>query len=152
MDYSEGLEPKSVERYVKEWELYLRFCARAGVRRIPGKDIPWRIKELRKYLWWRATTNNVRSIAQIKSKLKHCSSCWGYLLPTLQHEAPANLRLQIYRVCRDIGKRQKATLAKRGVSAGKKQSLALGRVSLGLLFSAYGATTEAGFNSLSRRL
>ena len=152
MDYGEGLEPRSVATYVKEWESYLHFCARAGVKRVPGRDVPWRIQELRKYLWWRATTNNVRSIAQIKSKLKHCSSCWGHLLPTLPHEAPANLRLQIYRVCRDIGKKQKAALAKRGLSAGKRQSLALGRVAVGLLFSAYGAATEEGFNALSRRL
>ena len=73
MDYGEGIEAKTAARYQKEWEQYVQFCVKKGVRRVPGRDIPWRITELKQYLWWRASSNNVRTVSQIKSMLKHCT-------------------------------------------------------------------------------
>ena len=62
--------------------MYVRFCKRERWIEIPGRDGPWHISAVDPYLRWRASRNNSRSIAQIKSKLKHCGLCYDYLLPT----------------------------------------------------------------------
>ena len=90
-----GLEKATGDRYRAEWLLYLSFCSRRGISPVPGRDQPWRIDVVARYLRWRANRNNNRSVAQIKSKLKHCSLCYGHLLPTRANEGPAMLRLQL---------------------------------------------------------
>ena len=146
-----GLEPGTVGKYKKEWRQYIKFCELRGAVKIPGRDKPWSIAEVAEYLEWRGRTNNVRSLAQIKSKLKHCGMCYNHLLPTAREEGPSLLRLQLALVCKAIGKAQVAALARVGISAGPKRSLALGRIAISLLFSAHGATNRRGFLALDRK-
>ena len=143
-----GLEPKSKKAYIDEWSLYLRFCIRHGWRSIPGRDKPWSIATIQDYLEWRSKRVNVRTLHAVRSKLKHCSLCYNHLLPNAKGEGPATLRLQLAMIMRDIGKKQKKECKARGISADPKRSLALGRVAIGLLFSAYGATMRSGFDGL----
>ena len=145
-----GLEKKSAEKYVKEWKMYLKFMASIGVKIIPGRDKPWSIRAAKAYLEWRAQTNNVRSLAQIKSRLKHCGLCYNHLLPTAKGEGPSRLKLQLSMVSKEVGKKWKKKLALEGKSTAPKRSLALGNVAIGLLFSAYNAGTKRGFAKLSR--
>lgn len=147
-----GLQKKTVARYKQEWELYVKFCKRKGYKRVPGRDCRWSIETVRPYLQWRARTNNARSIWQIKSKLKHCGLCHDYLLPTARGEAPAKLRLQLAMISKEINKREQDLKKKAGMPTGPKRSLALGKVAVGMLFSAYGATTRKGFRSLPREV
>lgn len=130
--------------------MYLRFMAKAGVHDVPGRDGPWKIQEVKAYLEWRAGSNNVRSLAQIKCMLKHCGLCYDYLLPTAKGEGPAGLRLQLAMVTKSIGKGERKQLASIGKSAAPKRSLGLGKVAVSLLFSAYSATTRSGFAALDR--
>ena len=145
-----GLEVKSKNAYVNEWNLYLRFCQRRGIKRIPGREVQWKLKVVKPFLEWRAQRVNVRTLHSVRSKLKHCGLCYGYLLPNAKGEGPAALRLQLAMVMRNIAKRQKQYCKEKGISADPKRALALGRVAIGLLFSAYGATTRAGFDALTR--
>ena len=64
-----GLEEKSVDKYVTEWSKYTKFCVDKGLVDIPGRDCSFSMRVMRDFLDWR---NNIRSIAGIKSKLKHC--------------------------------------------------------------------------------
>ena len=143
-----GLEPRSKKSYKDEWRLYLQFCKRRGISTVPGRDAPWTIGPVRDYLEWRSQRVNVRTLHSVRSKLKHCSICYGHLLPNAKGENPAELRLQLAMVMRMVGKRQAKDCKQRGISSDPKRSLALGRVAIGLLFSAYDATTEAGFRAL----
>ena len=148
MEFGYGLEPKSKKAYRDEWNLYLRFCQRSSIRRVPGRDVRWSFAVVRDYLQWRSRRVNVRTLHGIKSKLKHGGLCWGYVLPNAKGEEPAALRLQLALVHRAIGKRQARECKAAGTTTDPKRSLALGRVAIGLLFSAYGATTRAGFRKL----
>lgn len=143
-----GLEKGTGDKYRAEWMLYIRFCSNRGITPVPGRDRPWRIDVVARYLQWRANRNNSRSIAQIKSKLKHCSLCHGHLLPTRATEGPAKLRIQLAMVSKVLAKRQKKSLKAAGKPTGPKRSLALGRVAVGLLFSAYGAVGKSSFIAL----
>ena len=143
-----GLEKKTGDKYKKEWMLYINFCARRGISPVPGRDRPWRIDIVARYLRWRSNRNNSRSVAQIKSKLKHCALCFGYLLPTRANEGPAKLRLQLAMISKVLAKSQKKALKAAGKHSGPKRSLALGRVAVGLLFSAFRATSKVTFLSL----
>lgn len=145
-----GLEKKTGIKYKKEWDMYVDFVSRSGVERIPGRDVPWRIKEAKAYLEWRARSNNVRSLAQIKSILKHCGLCYNHLLPTAKGEGPSRLKLQLAMVSKEVGRKKKKRLASLGKSTAPKRSLALGRVAISLLFSAYDAGTQSSFRKLSR--
>ena len=145
-----GLEKKTGIKYRKEWNMYINFVSRAGVKSIPGRDVPWRIKEAKAYLEWRAKSNNVRSLAQIKSILKHCGLCYNHLLPTAKGEGPSRLKLQLAMVSKEVGRKMKKRLAAQGKSAAPKRSLALGRVAISLLFSAYNAGTQSSFKRLSK--
>ena len=147
LSIGDGLDAKSVGAYRREWALYLKFCTREGVRRVPGRDVKWSVDVLARYLAWRA--RRTKCIAQIKSRLKHCSLCHGhFLLPTKEGEGPATLRLQLAIVSKVTLKKRKAMLKAKGKSTAVKRSLALGHVAVGMLFSAYGATTKQGFRSL----
>ena len=146
-----GLEAETVKKYQQEWDMYVRHCKRNGWTRVPGRDRSWRITAVASYLRWRASRNNARSIAQIKSKLKHCGLCYDYLLPTAQGEGPSKLRLQLAMVSKAIAKAQRRKRQAAGLSSGPKRALALGRVAVSLLFAAYGATTREGFTALSRQ-
>ena len=144
-----GLEVKSRDAYVKEWHLYLQFCRRHGIKSIPGRDVAWSLRSVKPFLEWRARRVNVRTLHIVRSKLKHCGLCYGFLLPNGKGEGPAVLRLQLAMITRNISKRQKKHCKEKGVSADPKRALALGRVAIGLLFSAYDATSRIGFNALS---
>ena len=146
-----GLEAETVKTYRQEWDMYVQHCKCNGWRRIPGRDRPWRITAVSSYLRSRAGRNNARSIAQIKSKLKHCGLCYDFLLPTARGEGPSKLRLQLAMVSKAIAKVQSRQKRAAGLSTGPKRALALGRVAVSLLFSAYGATTREEFAELSRR-
>lgn len=145
-----GLEKNTRMKYKKEWDMYINFTLRSGAKIIPGRDVPWRIKEMKAYLEWRARSNNVRSLAQIKSKLKHCGLCYNHLLPTAKGEGPSRLKLQLAMVSKEVGRKMKRRLASQGKSAAPKRSLALGKVAISLLFSAYNAGTQSSFKKLSR--
>ena len=142
----DGLEDGSITAYRREWALYIKFCTQDGVRRIPGRDVTWSIDVLARYLAWRS--RRTKCIAQIKSRLKHCSLCRGHMLPTKEGEGPALLRLQLAMVTKVILKKRKERLKAAGKSTAVKRSLALGQVAVGMLFSAYGATTGQGFSAL----
>ena len=88
------------------------------------------------------------SITQIKSMLKHCGLCYNHLLPTAKDDGSAKLRLQIGMVSRSIAKAQRVRKKRLGKPVGTKRALALGKVAVGMLFSAYGATSQSGFNAL----
>ena len=143
-----GLEAKSKKAYIDEWKLYLQFCVRQGFTLIPGRDKQWSLRAVKPFLEWRAQRVNVRTLHSVRSKLKHCGLCYGHLLPNAKGEGPAYLRLQLAMVTRNIAKQQKRQCKAKGVSADPKRALALGRVAIGLLFSAFGATTRTGFNAL----
>ena len=145
-----GLEEETVKTYRQEWDMYVRHCRSNGWRRVPGRDRRWRIAAVSSYLRWRAGSNNARSIAQIKSKLKHCGLCYDFLLPTAKGEGPSKLRLQLAMVSKAIAKAQGRQRRAAGLSTGPKRALALGRVAVSLLFSAYGATNEEAFAKLNR--
>ena len=113
---------------------------------IPGRDVKWSIDVVARYLSWRA--KRTKCLAQIKSRLKHCALCRGHLLPTRNEEGPATLRLQLAMVTAVILKKRKVRLKAAGKSTETKRSLALGHVAVGMLFSAYGATTKHGFLAL----
>ena len=147
-----GLEEETLAKYKVEWDMYVRFCIRRGWKKVPGRDRKWSIQTIAPYLRWRARNNNARTIAQIKSKLKHCGICYDYLLPTAKGEAPAKLRLQLAMVTKDISKRERSRKKKAGLPTGPRRALALGRVAISLLFSAYAATTEKSFMTLPRRV
>ena len=131
--------------------MYVRFCKRERWIEIPGRDGPWHISAVEPYLRWRASRNNSRSIAQIKSKLKHCSLCYDYLLTTAKGEGPSKLRLQLAMVSKSIAKHQRKQKKAKGLSTGPRRALALGRIAVSLLFSAYGAISKKGFRSLHRQ-
>lgn len=141
-----SLSRKSATAYKREWALYLRFCSREGIRTVPGRDVKWSVDIVARYLAWRA--QRTKCMAQIKSRLKHCSLCRGHLLPTKENEGPATLRLQLAMITKVILKKRKARMRAAGKSTATKRSLALGHVAVGMLFSAYGATTKQGFSSL----
>ena len=143
-----GLEPDSAPKYKKEWRRYLDFCQGAGIRRVPGRDRDWRFRTLSGFIYLRARTNKVRSIRGILSKIKHCGLCYDWLLPTAKGESPARLRIQISLLLRSIGKEQARQCKLAGTSTEPKRSLAMGRVAISLLFSAYGADTREGFLAL----
>ena len=143
-----GLEPKTAKAYKQEWQLYLGFCARRGIAAVPGRDVEWRFDVVQAYLDWRSNRVQARGLMTVKSKLKHCGLCHDFLLPAAKGEEPSKLRLQLASVHRHIEKRQKKALKAAGKSADPKRALALGHVAVGLLFSAFGATTEAGFAAL----
>lgn len=144
-----GIEEETAVKYRKEWQMYIRFCNARGWKRVPGRDVRWSIRTVEPYLRWRAQTNNAQSIAQIKSALKHCAICYNYLLPTAKGEGPARLRLQLALIAKEIAKRKRKRKLRAGLPTGPKRALALGQVAVGLLFSAYGATTRKGFARLS---
>ena len=146
-----GLEAETVKKYKEEWDMYVKHCKNNGWTRIPGRDRSWRITAVASYLRWRASRNNARSIAQIKSKLKHCGLCYDYLLPTARGEGPSKLRLQLAMISKAIAKTQKRQRRAAGLPTGPKRALALGRVAVSMLFSAYGATTRKGFAALGRK-
>ena len=135
-------------KYVDEWKLYVAFASARFGRRVPGRDRPWQIDVVAQYLQYRSRRCNARTLEQIKSKIKHCGICYGHLLPTAKTEGPALQRLQLAMVTRAIRKRLAAALRAAGKQVGPKRSMALGRVAMGLLFSAYGATSFAGFSAL----
>ena len=147
-----GLQQKTVERYKQEWRLYIKFCKQRGYDRVPGRDCRWSIKTVKPYLQWRARTNNAQTIWQIKSMLKHFGLCYDHLLPTAKGEPPAKMRLQLAMVSKEISKHENEKKKKAGIPTGPKRSLALGKVAVSMLFSAYGATTKKGFRSLSKEV
>ena len=120
------------------------------MRKVPGKHTRWKLSVLQKYLVWRANRVNYRTIHGVKSKLKYGGLCYGFGLPTAKGEGSMELRLQLAMVTRDIQKKQVRANKAVGRSSDPKRSLALGRVAVGLLFSAYGADTESGFRSLRK--
>lgn len=126
------------------------FCKRKGWQRVPGRDEPWSISPLEAYFQWRSNTNNVRSLRGIRSKLKHCSLCYGHILPSAQGEGPTGLRKQLDLVLNGVEKRHKREAKKAGRSSEPKRSLALGKVAVGMLFSAHGATSSANYRRLHR--
>ena len=148
MPIGTGIEASTAEKYRQEWQLYIRFCERRGWKQVPGRDCKWSIEAVRPYIMWRASNNNVRSVRQIKSKLKHCGLCYNHLLPTAKGETPARLRLQLAMLTKEISKRERLRKKKAGIPQGPKRSLALGRVAISMLFSAYNATTRKSFNKL----
>ena len=135
-------------KYVDEWNLYVSFARKKFGRRVPGRDRAWRMDAVAQYLQWRSRRCNARTLEQVKSKIKHCGICYGYLLPTAKTEGPALQRLQLAMISKAIRKRLARALRAAGKPTGPKRSLALGRVAMGLLFSAYGATTFRGFAAL----
>ena len=110
----------------------------------------WSVDIVARYLTWRA--RRTKCLAQVKSRLKHCSLCRGHLLPTAKDEGPATLRLQLAMVTKVILKQRKKRLRAAGKSTVTKRSLALGQVAVGMIFSAYGATTKEGFSSLPQEV
>lgn len=151
MPLGTGLERDTVRAYKKEWKMYIEFCNRKKWKRIPGRDVAWNIRAVEQYLRWRAKKNNIRTLTQIKSKLKHCGLCHDFLLPTAKGEGPSKLRLQIVMVSKAISKQQKRLKLKLGKLVGPKRALALGRTAVSLLFSAYGATDRTGFEQVPTR-
>ena len=101
-----NLEPETSETYKSEWELYTSFCQRIGEHQVPGRDKPWRIDVVSRYLWWRQNCNSWRTLAGVKSKLKHCGLCHGYLLPTAERDGSTKMRLQLAMVTQVIKKKQ----------------------------------------------
>lgn len=150
MPIGHGLEKHTAVKYKKEWNLYLKFVSGAGITKVPGRDEKWNIKVVKRYLEWRSKSNNVRSLAQIKSMLKHCGLCFNHLLPTAKSDGQPRLRLQLGMVTRDVGKKAKKKLARIGKSTAPKRSLALGKVAVSLLFSAYKAESEKAFARLKQ--
>ena len=144
-----GLEPGSAPKYRHEWQRYVRCCREAGLRRVPGRDCDWEFKAVRLFIKARARTNKVRSIRGILSKIKHCGLCYNWLLPTAKGETPARLRMQIGLLLKSIDKEQRRRCKETGASTEPKRSLALGRVAVSMLFSAYSADTRRGFRALS---
>ena len=143
-----GLEPTTVPAYLKEWKNYIKFCESRGVRRIPGRDRQWTIQGVTQYLIWRSKTNNIRSLKGIRSKIKHCALCYGFLLSTAPGEGPTELQKQVELVMNEISKRLKREAKRKGESTDPKRSLALGRVAVGMLFSAFGASSYEKFEKL----
>ena len=147
-----GLEEKTANKYKKEWKMYLKFASMSGARLIPGRDKQWSIKVVKKYLEWRSKSNNVRSLSQIKCMLKHCGLCYNFLLPTAKGEGQSRLRLQLSMITKDAGKKAKKKMALVGESTAPRRSLALGKVAVSLLFSAYNAVSKNTFARLSREV
>ena len=129
--------------------MYIRFSARQGFTKIPGRDAEFDIILMQKYLQWRGNKNNIRSLNGIKSKLKHCGVCHGFVLPTAKGDNESVLRLQLQLVTSDIRKKKKRQCKKQGKTDEPKRSLALGKVSISLLFSAMGVHDEKSFKALS---
>ena len=84
-----GVEASTKPKYAKEWDLYTKFVAREYGGAVPGRDCPWRIDVVARYLHWRSRRCNSRTLEQVKSKIKHCGLCYNHLLPTAQGEGPA---------------------------------------------------------------
>ena len=149
MEIGCNLEPETAETYKSEWELYTSFCQRIGEHQVPGRDKPWRIDVVSRYLWWQQNCNSWRTLAGVKSKLKHCGLCHGYLLPTAERDGSTKMRLQLAMVTQVIKKKQIKKKKAAGKSTAVKRSLALGRVAVGLSFSAHGAASARGFKKQS---
>ena len=70
------------------------------------------------------------------------------MLPTAPGEGPTKLQKQVELVMNDIAKHLKREAKRKGKSTDPKRSLALGRVAIGMLFSALGATSKEKFKKL----
>jgi hypothetical protein len=120
------------------------------LKKVPGKEAKFDLKVMADYLTWRANRNKKESIAGIKSKLKHVGLCYDFLLPTAKTDGPgAKMRIQLAKVTKELSKKRKKKLKAKGKSQSTKRALALGKIAVGLLFSAYGAATERGFRRAS---
>ena len=148
-----GIEPGSVSAYMVEWNLYEQFCRRKALQKIPGKDEPFDVKVMAKYLRWRANRNKAQSLAGIKSKLKHVGLCYDFLLSTAKNDGPGSkLRLQLAKITKSVANRKKKAMAVAGKTVRVHRALALGKIPVGMLFSAYGAATERGFRRADKAI
>ena len=138
---------KSYTAYRKEWRRFVAFVQLRcpDVRGVPGRDRPWCLRVLWKFLVFRSRTNKPSSLFGIISALKYCSLFCGYLLPSSRGEQPTWARLRVHYMRRELVDRAMRQAALSGVSADPRRALAVGAAGIGVLLSGYGVVDEPSF-------
>ena len=126
-----GLEKKTADCYRREWELYLKFCRRARIKPVSGIDKPCLISIRFGKIPVVASASHQRYSS---TNQKGRGSSDFAVTASHDHES-------------DRQKKKGGNESSWKIDSG--QTLALGHVAVGMLFSAYGATTQKGFSKLS---
>ena len=143
-----GLKPKSVRAYYVEWDRYLRFVGRRGLKRVPGKDAPWDLALVSDYMEWRAKTCKPTTLASCFSVLTHFGSLFGFLLPNSRDDDDS---LSYRRLC-NIKKQLAIDHVERsGCAELPSRCTPLGRHDVSLLLSTFGVVGRRSFRKLPRR-
>ena len=146
-----GKKDGTMETYARQWSKYVDFAERRGLAHmIPGKNCPWDLLLLWRFMQFRARTCKPSTIVSELSALAHFGAHYGFLLSTSKHDHDSltyrrvcNLRSQLslnYRAGRGAGT----------VAIGPEQCCPLGFAAVELILSALRIYDFRAFASLSR--
>ena len=90
-----GLKRKTIESYTTEWTRYTTFAQRQGYRDIPGKDQPWDMGLLWRYMSFRGSSCKPPTVTSGLSALAHFGARCNQLLATSKHDNDSVMYRQI---------------------------------------------------------
>ena len=131
-----------------EWDKYTAFASRRGRSVVPGRDAPWDLLLVYDYMLWRGETCKPSTLARIFSILTHFGTANGFLLSNSRHDNDS----LTYRRLKNMKKQLVIDFSNRfGADAlVPNRCTPLGKWTVALLLSAFGATDKAKFAALSR--
>ena len=153
LDGSSGGIPWGVKRrtratYSTEWERYAIFAQRQGFAEVPGKDCPWHLPLLWRYMQFRGRTCKPKSITGCLSALAHVGARHGRLLATSKFDADSIMYRRIAMLKNQLAIDFNAKAG--GVLFGPNRCTPLGRRAVSVLLSAFAVHDRQSFLRLSR--
>ena len=143
-----GVKRRTKVTYSNEWERYTAFARRQGFTDIPGRDCPWHLPLLWRYMQFRGRTCKPKSITGCLSALAHVGARHGRLLATSKFDADSVMyrRIAMLKNQLAIDFHDRAG----GVLFGPNRCTPLDRRSVSLLLSAFAVQDRRSFLRLSR--
>ena len=143
-----GLKRRTRASYVTEWERYVSFTQRQGFQSVPGRDCPWHLPLLWRYMRFRAKTCKPHTVTSGLSALAHFGARHGRLLATSKFDTDSVMYRQLSMLKRQLAIECHASSGE--VVFGPNRCAPLGRRAVSLLLSAFHVVDNESFLRLSR--
>ena len=146
-----GLAKSSLADYTKEWSKYVQFASQLGSV-IPGRDVEWDLDLLWSYLQFRATTCKPETLKQVLTKLSHFGARHQFVLATSKFDGDACAYRSVSKMKKQLAIDAREAAKEAGVAYEPvDRCTPVGYKGVGMVLSAFGLTSKAKFNALSRK-
>ena len=148
--FPHGLSKATLQDYNLEWLRYKDFAERVDAS-VPGRDKPWDMPLLWRYLQHRSQTCKPTTLVQILTKLRHFGVMHGYILANTKYDADPKQYGLIKQMKKQVTLDARAQADEAGTTyVDVERCTPIGVRGVNLILSSYAITSRARFEGLRR--